>query len=160
MGLIKLTAENPDELFKSDYPVLAAGKHLFVVANRLEVTQSASGKDMVKLEARCQDEDEGKGLPIFENFLIISTPVDEKEAQAKKIHDARFAQFTAACGVASVEDIKAGKDIDLDEFYEKPFEAVTKVAMENVYPEELGDDGKPKKEPRARLKKFLFDAGE
>ena len=159
MGLIKISGTSSEDLFKTSFPVLPAGKHVFVVANDLEVTQTSGGspKDMVKLEARCQDEDGNKGMVVFDNFLIITTPVDEKEAKAKQIHDARFAQFTVACGVKTKEQIENGEDIDLSEFKDKVFQAQSKVVQENVYPEELDDNGKPKKEPRARIARYLFE---
>ena len=159
--LLKITAEDPEELFMTpEFPVLPAGKHLFLVANPLEVTQSSGDdpKNMIKLEARCQDDDENKGMVVFDIFLLIDTPHDAKAATAKRIHDAKFAQFLVACAVTTVEDIKAGKEFDISECHGKFFNAETKVSLDPVYPLELDENGKPKKAPRASIKKYLFES--
>jgi hypothetical protein len=160
MGLIKITTEKPDELFKApEFPVLSAGIHSFVVANDLKVTQTKGDvpKDIIKLEARCQDEGAEKGMAVFDNFMLITTTTDEKSEQAKKIHDAKLAQFIVACGVMSAVDVASGKEFDLADLKGKIFQAETKVGLVDVYPEELDDAGKPKKVARASIKKYLFD---
>jgi len=160
MTLVKITTENPEDLFKSpEFPVLPAGRHLFVVANELEVSQSSGDdpKDMIKLEARCQDEDENKGVPVFDNFLVIASPRNDKEETAKKIHDAKLAQFVVACGVKTREELSQGMEFDLAELNGKFFQAISKVSLVNVYPEELDEHGKPKKVARASIKQYLFE---
>ena len=160
MGLIKITPENPEDLFKPvEFPVLPAGKHFFLVANELEITQTSGDdpKNMVKLEARCQDDNENKGMVVFDNFLLIESPTTDKEATAKKIHDAKLAQFVCACGVMTQEDLKAGKEFDLADCNGKFFTAESKVSLEPIYPPELDEAGKPKKAQRASIKKYLFD---
>lgn len=158
MTLISINSNQGEDLFKNEFPVLPAGKHLFVVANDLAITQSQSGKDMIKLEARCQDENENKGMPVFENFLIINTPTNDKEEKSKEINDKALAQFTVACGVLTQAQIAKGEQFDLASFKGKMFEAETKVTLEAVYPQELDAEGKPKKAQRASIKKYLFAA--
>lgn len=158
MPLIKITADDPEELFKApEFPVLPAGKHLFLVANQMEIVETSGDvpKDMIKIEARCQDEDDNKGMVVFDNILIIASATTDKEIMAKKIHDAKLAQFVCACGVKTEAQIKAGEEFDIDDLNGKYFNAVTVVRGENVYPEELDESGKPKKAPRASIKKYL-----
>ncbi len=157
MTLIKITADDPEELFKApEFPVLPAGKHLFLVANQIEITQSNSGIDMIKLEARCQDEGEGKGMMVFGNFMLYKEATTDKEVTAKKINDAALAQFVCACEIITPRDLKAGNEFDIDDLNGKYFNAETAVRQEALYPEELDEAGKPKKAPRARIKKYLI----
>lgn len=160
MSLIKITPDDPEELFKPpEFPVLPAGDHLFLVANSLEITQSSGEipKNMIMLEARCQDDDENKGMVVFDCFLLIDQATDDKSVTSKKIHDAKFAQFICACGVSNQEDLKAGKEFDFADCNGKFFNATTKVALEPVYPSEIGEDGKPIKAPKASIKRYLFE---
>lgn len=160
MTLVHITSKTPDDLFKApEFPVIAAGKHLFAVANELEISQSRGEdpKNMIKLEARCQDEDENKGIPVFDNFLLIRTPRNDKEETAKRLQDAKLAQFVAACGVKTRSEIEAGADFDLNDFYQRNFMAEIVVKLEPVYPEELDERGKVKKVARASIKKYLFE---
>ena len=169
MTLIDITTDNPEELLASpDFPVLPSGVHLFTVANKLTVEQTSTDppKDMVRVELRCQDEDENKGMPIFDQFLFVSQALIDAEPDAVKqeklvktraINNRAWAQFLLACGVKTEEQVKAGDlSVELDDLFERTLQAKTKVTMENVYPEELGDDGKPKKAARARVAKYLF----
>lgn len=159
MALITINTADTNELFKSpEFPVLKSGKHLFVVANKLQLTiKEDTGTKMVKLEARCQDEGAEKGIPIFNNFLVIDAPQTEGQATAKRIHDAAFAQFTVSCGVKTVDQIKAGEGIDLDAFEGKFFNALTNIVNEPVYPQELNEQNQPIKKPRAKFKQFLYE---
>lgn len=162
MSLIKITPDNPEDLFRPpEFPTIKPGKHVFLVANELEVSQSSGDdpKDMVKLEARCQDDDENKGLMVFDIFLLIGQTFDEKSATAKKIHDAKLAQFVVACGATTAEKLTNGEEFDLADCNGKDFAAITAVRMAPVYPEELDDAGKPKKAPRSYIKQYLFDQG-
>ena len=159
MGLITITPDSPDDLFKApEFPVLPAGKHLFVVANRLEVISKEGKHPLIKLEARCQDDDSNKGMVVFENFLLIGAATTEDEATAKRIHDARLAQFVCACGVSTPEKITNKEPFDLSDCDGKYFNAITTVRNEPVYPEELDDKGNPKKALRARIRQFLYEA--
>lgn len=160
MALITINTADANELFKSpEFPVLKSGKHLFVVANKLQLSiKEDNGNKFIKLEARCQDDGSDKGIPIYHNFMVIDAPQTEGQATAKKIHDAQFAQFVVSCGVKTVEQIKACEPIDLDAFEGKFFSAVTSITNEPVYPQELDDQGRPVKKPRARIKQFLYEA--
>lgn len=160
MSLIKITTdlENPEDLFKApEFPTITPGKHAFMVANQLEVTQSSGDnpKDMIRLEARCIDEDENKNRMIFDNFLLIPSAVTDKEQTSKRIHDAKLAQFIAAVGIATPEQIASGAEFNIADAFGKAFEAETKNAMEPVYPEEIGEDGKPKKTLKSSIKRYL-----
>jgi len=161
MGLIKITSDAPDDLFKPhEFPVLPAGKHLLIVANKLfvgDVKDPASTNKIIALEARCQDEDANKGMVVFDNFLIVTDISTDKQKKTKEIHDAKLAQFVVSCGVLTQAQLKAGEEFDLDDFEGKVFNAVTKVAMEDVYPPELDREGKPKKAQRAAIKQYLFE---
>lgn len=156
MPLINITAEDPEELFKApEFPVLPAGKHLFLVANQIEIADSSTGIPMIKLEARCQDEDENKGMVVFDNFLLYKSAITDNEITSKKINDAAFAQFVAACGLKTPEQIKAGEQFDTEDLNGKYFDAESVVRLENIFPTELDEHGKPKKAPRASIKKYL-----
>lgn len=157
MPLIKITADDPEELFKApEYPVLPAGKHLFLVANQMEIIDSSGGIPMIKLEARCQDEGEGKGMVIFENFMLYASAATDKEITAKKINDAALAQFVCACELLTVDQMKAGVEFDIDELNGRYFNAESVVRLAPVYPAEIDDAGKPIKAPKANIKKYLI----
>ena len=160
MPLINITSEsgNAEDLFKQpEYPVLPAGKHLFVVAKKIEITQSEKGNDVIKAEFRCQDEDENKGMVVFENFVFINDLQTDGQRKSLEINQARFSQFTVACGVATVAQIKAGEDFDLDDFETKVFSAVSMVKLEDT--QELDPaTGKAIKKPKASIKQFLFES--
>ena len=161
MSLISIQSDTPDDLDKTfEYPVLPGGKHVFVVANDLELTPVMSDPDstnmVIKLEARCQDEDENKGIAVFDNFVIVTNPVTDKQHKTKTIHDAKLAQFVAACGVLTMEQLKNNEPFDLADFKDKVFNAESKVAMEKVYPPELDATGQPKKARKASIKQYLY----
>lgn len=165
MALISIQSECPEDLFKPpEYPVLPAGQHVFVVANELEVTavsDPGSTNQIIKLEARCQDDDENKGIVVFDNFVLINNPTTSKQELGKKINDARLAQFAAACAVATQEEIAQGAEFDLSDFKEKFFAAVSAVQLVDVYPVELDSStGKPKKRAQAVIKQYLFEQQE
>lgn len=158
MTLIKITADDPEDLFKApEFPVLPAGTHLFLVANQMEIIDSSGGIPMIKLEARCQDDGEGKGMVVFDNFMLYTseTANTEKLLMAKKINDAALAQYVCACGLLTVDEMKASKEFDIVDLNGRSFNAVTVVRGEKIYPEELDDLGKPKTAPRASIKKYL-----
>ena len=157
-NLINITVDEPEDLFKApEYKVLPAGVHLFCVGNSLavEVVES-SGNDIIKLQARCQDEDENKGTVVFHNFVFIKNPTTDGQRKSIQINNAQLAQFAVACGVSTVDQVKAGEDFDLDDFGEESFfKAETVVKSEET--RELNDDGTKKKAPKASIKKFLFE---
>lgn len=155
MALISITTDDPDALDRAPvFPVLPSGKHLFVVANRLEVTQSEKGNDVIRLEARCQDEDDNKGMVVFHNFVFIKDPVTDGQKKSLEINNGQFAQFTAGCGVATMAHIKAGGKYDLDDFEGKFFNANSAVKLEDT--NELDEAGNKIKQRRASVKQFLF----
>lgn len=157
MPLIKITTDDPEDLFKApEFPILPAGKHLFLVANQMEITESKSGISMLRLEARCQDEEEGKGMVVFDNFMLYASATTDNEITAKKINDAALAQFVAACEILTPEEIKAGMEFDIEKLNGSYFNAESVVRLEPIYPSELDDAGKPKKAPRASIKRYLM----
>lgn len=164
MTLINITAENPEDLFKDpEFPVLPPGDHLFQVANQMEIVQTKGDeskgilpKDMLKIVGRCQDEVEGcKGVQIFDNILIIKDATSDKEITSKKIHEAKLAQFVAACGVKTPEQIKAGESFDIEDCNGAFFNATSVVKNEDIWPQELDELGKPKRAPKASIKRYL-----
>ena len=161
--LINITVDEPDELFKApEYKVLPAGVHLFCVGNgplSLDVVED-SGNDIIKLQARCQDDDESKGTVVFHNFVFIKNPENDGQRRSIDINNAQLAQFTAACEVATIEEIKAGAKFDLEDFTEETFfKAETVIKNEDVFPADLDENGKNKKAPKASIKRFLFEPG-
>jgi hypothetical protein len=160
MGLINVSiGDDPDALFaRPEYKIPSKGKHLFVVANKLEVTDSSTGaSDVIKCEFRCQDEDENKGAAVWHNFVFIKNPQTDGDRKSIEINNAQLAQFCVACGVKTVEEIKAGENFDLDDFEGEHFEADVRITNEPVYPQELDDDGNPIKARKASIKQFLFE---
>ena len=170
MPLINITSEsgNAEDLFKQpEYPVLPAGKHLFVVAKPIKMEKSSSAAQMevpeedrnniVKAEFRCQDEDANKGMVVFENFVFINNPQTDGQKKSLEINNARFAQFTVSCGVATVEQIKAEEQFDLDDFETKIFSAVSIVKLEDSQEIDPSTD-KPIKKQKASIKQFLFES--
>ncbi len=159
MTLINITTDSPEDLFNApEFPVLPAGDHLFLVANQMEIVQTSGDepKDMIKIEARCQDEEEGcKGVVVFDNILLISSATTDKEITSKKIHDAKLAQLVAACGVLTPDEIMAGTEIDIDALNGAYFRATSVIRNEPIYPAEIDELGKPKKAPRASIKRYL-----
>ena len=175
MSLIEITPDDPKELLApTEFPVIPPGTHVFVVANNLAITDTSptdgsTPKQMISIEARCQDEDENKGMVVFDNILIISkSMIDnepdpakaEKLAKAKAIHDKKLTQFALACGVVTKEEVEtSGLKIEsLDDFNQRTFKAVTAVRMENVYPPEFDANGNALKRKRASIKRYLFEA--
>lgn len=162
MGLIKIQTDDPESLSKGpEFPLITPGKHLFVVANRpaVEATNDPEKTNQViKVELRCQDEDENKGRAIFDNFLIVTDTSTEKQQTTKRIHDAKLAQFVASTGLKTMDQIKAGEEFDVAETEGKSLNAVTGNPLEEVYPKELDEHGKAIKKPRSRVKQYLFEA--
>jgi len=161
MSLIKIVSDTAEELFDPfEYPVLPPGKHLFIVANALETkpaSDPASTNLVIGIEARCQDEDGNKGMVVFDNIVIVTDDSTSKAKKTKEIHDKKLAQFVAACGVLTPDEIKSGTEFDLADFKDKPFQAESKTAMEKVYPPELDAAGNEKKALKASIKQYLFD---
>lgn len=160
-NLIDIIVDDPDELFKApEYKVLPAGVHLFCIGKTplvIEVVEG-SGNDIIKLQACCQDDDENKGIMVFHNFVFIKDPQNDGQRKSVEINNAQLAQFTAACGVATIEDIKAGVKFDLDDFTDEVFfKAETVIRKEDVFPAELDENGNKKKANKASIKRFLFE---
>ena len=150
MTLINITPTESEDLFAPpEFPVLSPGRHTFVVANDLKVeTKEETGNGVIKVEARCQDEDENKGIPVFDNIVIINNPMKDKDFTAKSIHDKKLAQFTVACGVLTKEQVEAGEGINLAEFKDKMFLAVSGVETQKYQ----GRDVK-----RSCISRYLFE---
>jgi len=161
MSLISIKSDAAEELFDPfEYPVLPPGKHLFVVANDLETkpaSDPASTNLVIGVEARCQDEDGNKGMVVFDNIVIVTDDSTSKAKKTKEIHDKKPAQFVAACGVLTPEEIKNGVEFDLGDFKDKAFQNKSKTAMEDVFPPEIDAAGNKKKALKASIKQYLFD---
>lgn len=161
MGLISITADDPESLSeKRSFPLITPGKHLFVVANK-PVIEPVSSEDstnqIIKIDAVCQDEDENKGRHVFENIIIVTDLSTEKQKTTKAINDPRLAQFIAATGLKTMDEIKARAEFDVSETEGKFFQAVTANPIEEIFPPELDAQGNKKKEPRSRIKQYLFE---
>lgn len=152
MGTVEVDLGNPDLFKPYEFKVLPAGKHLLEVANELVVAAAAppSENNVVKVELRCQDEDENKGTVVFENFTLISNPQSEKEITSQKINQGRLAQFTVACGVKTQAEIEAGSGIPLEEFKGKRCEAIIKI-------ESYKDQKTQEDRQRAKVVRYLFE---
>jgi hypothetical protein len=161
MPLIDITpaSGNAEDLLKPpEYPVLPGGKHLFVIAEPfvLEPSNSNPENNIIKAVYRCQDEDENKGMAVFENFVFIGNPQKEGQFKSIEINKARLAQLAIAAGVSTEADIRAGKQFDLDDFHEKVFSAISTVKNEDT--QEINTEtGKPIKAPKASIKKYLYE---
>ena len=151
MSLVEIDTGNPD-LFKTfEFKVLMPGKHLFEVANDLIVEPAQSSENsVIKVEARCQDEDDGKGAVVWDNFTIIKDAKTEKEIKSKEINQGRLSQFAVACGVRTQQEIRDGKGIPLEGFKGKMFDAITKI-------EPYKDKNTQEDKTRTKIVRFLFE---
>ncbi len=161
MGLISITADDPESLSeKRSFPLITPGKHLFIVANK-PVIEPVSSEDstnqIIKLDFVCQDEDENKGRHVFENIIIVTDLSTEKQKTTKAINDPRLAQFVVATGLKTMDEIKARVEFDVSETEGEHFQAVIANPIEEVFPKELDANGNAKKEPRSRVKQYLFE---
>ena len=161
MTLIKITTNDPESLSeKRSFPLITPGKHLFVVANKpvIEaVSDEESTNQIIKLDFVCQDEDENKGRHVFDNILIVTDVSTDKQKTSKAINDPKLAQFIASTGIKTMAQVKAGDEFDVSETEGKFFSAITGNPIEEVFPEELDAKGAKKKEPRSRIKQYLFE---
>lgn len=161
MGLISISTDDPASLSeKASFPLITPGKHLFVVANKpaIEpVKDEASTNQILTIDAVCQDEDENKGRHVFDRILVVTDASTEKQQTSKRINDARLAQMVASTGLRTMDQIKAGEGFDVAELEGKHFQAITGNPLEEIYPPELDDQGNKKKEPRSRIKQYLFE---
>lgn len=153
MGLVEVDTGNPDLFKPYEFKVLPAGKHLLEVANDLVVAAAAppSPNSVVKVELRCQDEDENKGTVVWENFTIIAAPQSEKERTSQKINQGRLAQFAVACGVKTQAEIEGGSGIPLEPFKGARCDAITRV-------ESYKDPNTQESKTRAKVGRYLFAA--
>ena len=154
MGIVTIDS-NDEDLFK-EYkpPILANGKHLFEVAKPLSIEPCGDkGNSRISIELRCQDEGEDKGKPVFENIIIIADSSTERGLKAKRINEARLAQFTVACGVLTQEQIRAGEDIPLEAFVGTRCYGITKV-------ENSTDPNTGKTKQSSKISRYIFEEKE
>lgn len=91
---------NDEKLLEKNFKLLEPGVYDFEISNKLEITKSKAGNNMIKVELMCTTEGEDTlGVKVFDNIVLT--------AEAKW----KLAQFCKACGVES-EDGK----VDLDLF--------------------------------------------
>ena len=156
MSTVKIDTTNEDLFKPYAPPILKNGKHLFEVANDLCVqpTDSPDSSNLViKVELRCQDEDDDKGKPVYDNIVIIADATTEKGQKAKEINEARLAQFTVACGVLTQEQIKAGEDIPLERFKGQRCDAITKI-------ETSTNPNTGQQQQASKISRYLFEGEE
>jgi len=151
MGLVEIDTSNEDLFKPYEFKVLPKGKHRFEVANDLVVEPAkSSDNNVIKVELRCQDEDENKGSVVFDTFVLIENPQTEKHRKSRQINQGRLAQFAVACGVRTKEEIESGKGIPLDEFKGKICDAITRIV-----PYKDPNTGEAKQS--AKIARYLFE---
>lgn len=100
MTVVNVDTANPDN-FQPRKPI-PAGKYVFEIANDLVVTKAKSSENnIIKIELRCQAEDEYKGRVVFDNIVLT------KKAEFKLCH------LVLAAGTQTKEDMGNGVDLEL-----------------------------------------------
>ena len=150
METINIDVSNADELFEAPvFPTITPGVHSFAVAKVGDVTDcSESENKMISCEFRCVDEDENKGLPLFERFIIMVNPVTDGQVTARKINQRSMTQFCLACGVTTKETIRETGELPIKACEDTFFKAQTGVKA-NKY--------KGETTMQSAIKKYLFD---
>ncbi len=157
MSTVEIDLGNPDLFKPPEFKTIPKGKHLFEVVNELTVTKAkTSDNNVIKVELVCQDEDESKGLRVWDNFTLINNPQTDKQVKGKEINQARLCQFAVACGVLTQQQIEDGAGIPLETFKGSQCEAITKIETYKD-PNDLDDDGNLKEKKRARIVRYLFE---
>jgi len=152
MVLVNVDTSNKDLLKPYEPKLLPNGKHLFEVANDLVVSQAKppSPNQIIKVELRCQDEDDNKGAVVFDNIVLIADDSTTSGKKAKEINEGRIAQFALACGVLTEEQIKAGEGLPLEQFVGRRGEAITKV-------ESSKDANTQQIRQNSKISRYLFE---
>ena len=148
---IKVDTSNPDLFKPPEFPVLTPGVHTFAVAKigSWEDSQSNPANKVCALEFRCQDEDESKGLVLFERFVLIDpSDTSDKAAKGRKINQQAMSTFCLACGVTTKDEIMATGELPLNKCEGAFFKAETKVTV-NKY--------KGEERRQAEIKKYLYE---
>jgi len=147
---VKVDTTNPDLFKPPEFPVLAPGVHTFAVSkiSSWEDSKSEGNNKVKSLEFRCQDEDESKGLVVFERFVLIDpSDTSDKAAKARKINQQSMTTFCLACGVTTKEEVMATGELPIDRCLDAFFKAETKV-VSSTY------QGETRK--RAEIKRYLY----
>ncbi len=148
---IKVDTSNPDLFKPPEFPVLPPGIHLFAVAKMSDWEPSKSDplNLVMSCEFRCQDEDENKGMVVFERFVLIdANKTDDKSAKARKINQQSMTTFCLACGVTTKDEIQQTGELPLHKCKDGFFKAETSVSN-NTY--------KGVSRKQANIKKYLFE---
>jgi hypothetical protein len=159
MVLLSVSLDDPNELFKPpEFPVLPPGRHGFALSEKLVITDSkteGSSNKVVKISAKCTDDDENKGSMVWDNIVIVTDLSTDKAKKTHEISQKKLAQFTVACGIATKEEVQEqGYQVDLDRF-----EVGTEFeAMSNVKTSKNPTTGQ--EQQTAGIKRYLFEPEE
>jgi hypothetical protein len=138
MPIVKIDATNPDNFRQKK--LIEPGQYVFTIANSPVVESAASsGKPIVKVELRCDDDGDFKGCPIYETITI--TP----KAQWKLCH------LALAAGAQTREEIE-NEGVELSLLQNCRVDAVVEI-------EKGGIDTATGKNYRDknRVEKYLFE---
>ena len=140
MTVVKVDSSNPENYKPFEFKLLPKGAFNFEVANDLVVQQAkTSSNKIIKVELRCTDEGENRGIAVFHN--IVLTPKKEKE----------LVHLALSCGTQKAEDIQQnGVDLSL-------MKGRICRAEVDVQPATTGEDGTSYR-AKNTLFRFLFDA--
>jgi hypothetical protein len=147
MESIKVDVSNPDLFKPPEFKVLPPGIHLFAVS---ELTGPAPAKEgpnlVIKCDFRCQDEDDNKGLAVFENLVIVTETPNAKAVTARDLNQRRMVQLCLACGVTTQQQIEETGELPIMQCAGQFFKAQTGVRTKKYQ----GED-----QTKAYIKKYL-----
>lgn len=119
MVLVDIDTNDENLLDKPSFELLEPGTYDFEVANKLAITKSKAGNNMIKVELACTSTGY-EGIKVFDQVVLT------EKAKWK------FAQFCKACGIES-EDGK----VDLDAFTQASCSA---TIIQEPYKAKNGED--------------------
>lgn len=141
MATVKIDATNEANFKQKAWPVMPRGVYTFEVANEPHTEQAKSStNNIIKVELKCLDEGEFKGLTIWDN--IVLTP----KAEFKLVH------LVLAAGTQTREDMK-NNDIDLSLLKGQAIRA--EVSIEG--PTQDRNDPSKTYPEKNRIQRYVFD---
>jgi len=140
MTVVKVDTTDESKFDQKSFTTLPKGSYVFELANDLKVELATTGKNIVKVEARCMDDGEYKGIPVWDNIAL--TP----KADWKLVH------LALACGTQTEYDIKEAGGVDL----ELLIAGSTFEAAVSVVPPTKAADGSMYKE-KNNIAAYLFE---
>lgn len=150
MPTIKVDTSNPNLYDAPEFPTITPGIHLFAVADISDPEPAQNSDNLViSCQFRCQDEDENKGLVVFERFVLISPEKqDTKSVKARQINQQTMTTFCLACGVTTKDEVEQTGELPLMNCKDQFFKAETGV-KNNTY------QGQTTKQ--SVIKKYLYE---